>query len=95
VNDPDLDPAEGIVGSAAYRHRNPGWLAIPLAHIPIGAGGIVTGDGWGAIESLAGLDGSPSVHPAVAIPVCLVAFAVALASSWSFVRDIPIRQKPA
>ena len=87
--------AGAIVGSAVYRHGNDGWFAIPLALIPIGAGGIVMGDGWGPIESLADLFGNPSVHPAVAIPVCLVAFAVALALAWSFVRDIPIRQKPA
>ncbi len=87
--------AGAIVGSAVYRHGNDGWLAIPLALIPISASGIVMGDGWGPIEALSERFGSSSVHPAVAILVCLAASAVALALAWSFVRDIPIRQKPA
>lgn len=87
--------AGAIAGSAVYRHGNDGWLAIPLALIAIGAGGIVMGDGWGPIESLADLFGNPSVPPTVAIPVCLIAVAVAPALAWSFVRDIPVRQKPA
>lgn len=86
--------AGALVGSAVYRYGNDGWFAIPLCLIPIGAASIVMGDGWGPIESLAELFGSPSVHPAVAIPVCLLAFGVALAIAWRFVRDIPIRQRP-
>jgi hypothetical protein len=87
--------AGALVGAAVYRHGNDGWLAIPLCLIPIGAGSIVIGDGWGPIESLADLFGDLSVHPAVAIPVCVLAIVAAVALTWPFVRDIPIRQRPA
>ena len=85
--------AGALVGSAVYRNGHEGWLAILLALIPISMASVVMGDGWGPIESVDRVLRDPSVHPAVAIPVCLFAFGLALAMTWPFLRDIPVRQK--
>ena len=86
--------AGALVGSAVYRNSNEGWLAIPLALIPIGVGEHRHGRRLGA-NRIRGSVVRRSVGPPRGrdLRSACSPLRLALAMTWPFLRDIPVRQK--
>ena len=67
-------------------------LTIPLALIPLALADLAIGIDWGPVGFVVRRVFDPlDPPPAVSLVISLASAALALAMTWPFVRDIPIR----
>jgi hypothetical protein len=81
-----------LFGAGFYRSDEAGMLTIPLALIPLALADLAIGIDWGPVGFLVTRVFDPLDPPlAVSLVISLASAALAMAMTWPFVRDIPIR----
>lgn len=84
--------AGGLVGVAFYRYGAGGWLALVPAGILMCLAGVNSGQAFMrfVLQSLPAIE---TTSPALFTVLALASFLVAIAMTWSIVRDVPLRTR--